>query len=155
MRIRILATYVVCVAAAFGCSRSDTLPDEVTGAFEQAFTRHDLPASLALFTEDAQVLPQHGPVVNGRAEIEHWLKNSMTPVASFDTETEMTLVSGELGIEQGRYRVRNVRRGSDVEQGKYLHVWRRAGDGWKLYRIIYNTDVEPGAEVAIEQEGQP
>ncbi len=35
----------------------------------------------------------------------------MTPKVVYDTDTEMTLVRGDLGIEQGRYRVRNVRRG--------------------------------------------
>ena len=49
----------------------------------------------------------------------------MTPKVAYDTDTEMTLVRGDLAVEQGRYRVRNVRRGSDVEEGKYLHVWRR------------------------------
>ena len=74
----------------------------------------------------------------------------MTPKVVYDTDTEMTLVRGDLAVEQGRYRVRNVRRGSDVEEGKYLHVWRRVQDDWKLYRIIYNTDVEPRTEVSIE-----
>jgi ketosteroid isomerase-like protein len=153
MKARIVALYILCAAAALGCAPNDgTLPAGVTGSYEQAFTRHDLPALLELFTADAQILPQHGPVVSGREEIEEFLKSSMTPVASFDTETEMTLVKGDLGVEQGRYRVRNVRRGSDVEQGKYLHVWRRVGDDWKLHRVIYNTDVEPRTEVAIEQE---
>jgi ketosteroid isomerase-like protein len=47
-----------------------------------------------------------------------------------------------------------VRRGSDVEEGKYLHVWRRVGNGWKLYRMIYNTDVEPRTEVSVEPARQ-
>src|SRR4030095_9843873 len=30
------------------------------------------------------------------------------------------------------------------------HVWRRVGNEWKLYRMIYNTDVEPRTEVSVE-----
>jgi ketosteroid isomerase-like protein len=145
-----LATCILCAAAILGCSRSDTLPAEVTGALEQAFTRHDLAACVALFTDDAQILPQHGPAVSGRQGIEQYFKDSMTPVATYDTDTDMTLVSGDLAVEQGRYRVRNIRRGLDVEEGKYLHVWRRQDNDWKLYRIIYNTDVEPRTEVSVE-----
>ena len=55
------AACVLCAAAMFGCSQSDTLPAAVTGAWEQAFTRHDLAACVALFSDDAQILPQHGP----------------------------------------------------------------------------------------------
>ena len=145
-----LTTCVLCAAALLGCSRSGTLPADVTSAYEQAFTKHDLAACVALFTDDAQILPQHGPAVAGRQEIEAYLKDNMTPVVAFDTDTEMTLVRGDLAVEQGRYRVRNVRRGSDIEEGKYVHVWRRVQGDWKLYRMIFNTDVEPRTEVAIE-----
>ena len=103
-----------------------------------------------LFADDAQILPQHGPAIRGREEIEAYFKDSITPKVAYDTDTEMTLVRGDLAVEQGRYRVRNVRRGSDVEDGKYLHVWRRMGNDWKLYRLIYNTDVEPRTQVSIE-----
>jgi ketosteroid isomerase-like protein len=150
MKARIVAVCAICAAAALGCSRSNTLPAATTSAFEQAFTKHDLAACLALFTNDAQILPQHGPVISGSTEIEAFLKDNMTPVTSFDTETQMTLVDGDLGVEQGAYRVRDVRRGSDVEMGKYVHVWRRQGGEWKLHRIIYNTNVEPRADIAIE-----
>ncbi len=131
------------------CSRNETLPASVTGAYEQAFNRDDVAACVALFTDDAQILPQHGPIVTGREGIEQFLKNQMTPVASFNTETDMTLVRGDIGIEQGHYRVRNVRRGSDIEHGKYVHVWRRSGGDWKMYRMIYNTDVAPDTDVSV------
>jgi uncharacterized protein (TIGR02246 family) len=149
MKASLVAILALCAAAAPGCSRDGKLPAGTTGAFEQAFTRHDLPAVLDLFTEDAQILPQHGRTVTGREEIEQYFKDSLTPRVAFDTETDMTLVSGDLGVEQGRYRVRDLRRGSDVEEGKYVHVWRRQGGGWKLHRIIYHTDVEPRTEVAV------
>lgn len=142
---------ILCAAALCGCSRNETtLPGDVTSALEQAITRHDLAASVAVFAEDAQILPQHGPAVRGRQEIEAYLQDTITPKVAYDTDTEMTLVSGDLAVEQGRYRMRNVRRGLDVEEGKYLHVWRRIGTDWKLYRMIYNTDVEPRTEVSVE-----
>ena len=150
MKVGTFATCVLCAASILGCSRTDTLPADVTGALEQAITRHDLAASVALFSDDAQILPQHGPAVRGRQEIEAYLNDWTTPKVTYDTDTELTLVRGDLGVEQGRYRIRNIRRGSDVEDGKYLHVWRRVGNDWKLYRIIYNTDVAPRTEVSIE-----
>jgi ketosteroid isomerase-like protein len=142
--------WVLCAASMLGCSRTETLPADVTGALEQAISRHDLAASVALFSDDAEILPQHGPAVRGHQEIEAYLNDWTTPKVTYDTDTELTLVRGDLGVEQGRYRIRNVRRGSDVEDGKYLHVWRRVGNDWKLYRIIYNTDVAPRTEVSIE-----
>ena len=150
MKVGTFAMCVLCAASMLGCSRTDTLPADVTEALEQAISRHDLAASVALFSDDAQILPQHGPAVRGRQEIEAYLDDWTTPKVTYDTDTELTLVRGDLAIEQGRYRIRNVRRGSDVEDGKYLHVWRRVGNDWKLYRIIYNTDVAPRTEISIE-----
>jgi ketosteroid isomerase-like protein len=142
---------ILCVAAISSCARTDTtLPSDVTGALEQAITSHDLKASVAVFTDDAQILPQHGPAIRGHQEIEAYLQDTIAPNAQYGTDTEMTLVSGDLAVEQGRYRIRNVRRGADVEEGKYLNVWRRVGTGWKLYRMIYNTDFEPRTQVSVE-----
>ena len=150
MKVGTFAMCVLCAASMLGCSRTDTLPADVTGALEQAITRHDLAASVALFSDDAQILPQHGPAVRGRQEIEAYLNDWTTPKVTYDTDTELTLVRGDLGVEQGRYRIRNIRRGSDVEDGKYLHIWRRVGNDWKLYRVIYNTDVAPRTAISIE-----
>jgi ketosteroid isomerase-like protein len=142
---------ILCVAATCSCARTtSTLPENVTSALEMAITNRDLKASVAVFAEDAQILPQHGPTIRGHQEIEAYLQDTMAPNAQYDTDTEMTLVSGDLAVEQGRYRIRNVRRGSDVEEGKYLNVWRHVGTDWKLYRMIYNTDVEPRTEVSVE-----
>ncbi len=135
-----------------GCTaRGESLPKSVEQAYEQAFNRDDLDATLALFDDEAQILPERGPAIAGREGISEFLKDQMTPVVSFNTEADMSLVRSDIAIEQGHYRVRDVRRGSDVEEGKYLHVWRNRGDGWKLYRVMYSTDMATPTTVSIAQ----
>lgn len=135
-----------------GCgTRSETLPNSVVQSFEQAFNADDLEATVALFDEDAQILPERGPAITGREGIAAFLEDQMTPVVSFNTEADMSLVRNDIAIEQGHYRVRDVRRGSDVEEGKYMHVWRNRGQGWKLYRVMYNTDVATPTDVTVAQ----
>lgn len=133
------------------CTKNDALPRDVIQSFERAFNADDLDACLALFDEDAQILPERGPIVSGRDGIQQYLQDQMTPVVSFNTEADMTMVRSDIAIEQGQYRVRDVRRGSDIEEGKYIHVWRNRGGAWKLYRIMYNTDVAPPTEVSVAQ----
>jgi uncharacterized protein (TIGR02246 family) len=135
-----------------GCgTSSDSLPSSVVQSFEQAFNSDDLDATLALFDDDAQILPERGPAVSGRNDIAAFLKDQMTPVVSFNTEADMSMIRNDIAIEQGHYRVRDVRRGSDVESGKYMHVWRNRGQGWKLYRVMYNTDVATSTAVSVAQ----
>ena len=143
-----LSCLMPCLVLLAACGQS-TLPRETVQAFESAFNRDDVDGCLALFTDDAQILPQNGPVVTGKANIGEFLREQMTPVASFNTEADLSLVRGDMAIEQGHYRVRNVRRGSDIEEGKYMHVWRNVGGEWKIYRIMYNTDVAPAANVSV------
>ena len=135
-----------------GCgTRSESLPKSVVQSFERAFNADDLDATVALFDDDAQILPEHGPAITGREGISAFLKDQMTPVISFNTEADMSLIRNDIAIEQGHYRVRDVRRGSDVEAGKYMHVWRNRGHGWKLYRVMYNTDVATSTAVSVAQ----
>lgn len=139
-----------------GCgTSSETLPKAVVQSFEQAFNADDLEACLALFDEEAQILPEHGPAVSGREDIAAYLKDQMTPVASFNTESDMSLIRNDIAIEQGHYLVRDVRRGSNIEAGKYMHVWRNRGTGWKLFRVMYNTDIAPSTAVSVAQAEVP
>ena len=148
----ILAGTVLSLAVSLnGCGRSEALPKSVVQSFEQAFNADDIDGCLALFDDEAQILPERGPAVSGRDGISEYLKDQMTPVVSFNTEADMTMIRNDIAIEQGHFRVRDVRRGSDIEEGKYLHVWRNRGEGWKLYRVMYNTDYAPQTEVEIAQ----
>jgi ketosteroid isomerase-like protein len=135
-----------------GCStRSESLPKSVVQSFEQAFNADDLDAVVALFDDDAQILPERAPAITGREGISAFLRDQMTPVVSFNTEADMSLIRNDIAIEQGHYRVRDVRRGSDVEEGKYMHVWRNRGQGWKLYRVMYSTDIATPTVVSVAQ----
>lgn len=126
------------------------LPAGLLSQFEIAYTQHDLEACLALFSDEAQILPEHGAAVSGRDNLANFLKNSMTPVISFNTDTDMLIVRGDVAIEQGHFTVRNIRRGANIELGKYMHIWRKEDGDWKLYRLIYNTDVAPRGEAVVE-----
>ncbi|MET0532798.1 MAG: nuclear transport factor 2 family protein [Steroidobacter sp.] len=150
-RTILAGTVLALTVSLTGCSSSEALPKSVVQSFEQAFNADDIEGCLALFDSDAQILPERGPAVSGRDGIADYLKNQMTPVVSFNTEAEMTMIRNDIAIEQGNFRVRDVRRGSDIEEGKYLHVWRNRGEGWKLYRVMYNTDYAPETEVSIAQ----
>jgi hypothetical protein len=57
-----------------------------------------------------------------------------------------------VGIEQGIYRVRNVRVGQDVETGKYLRVWKRTHDGWRVYRDMFSPDSAMDQAVLVTPE---
>lgn len=144
---------IACFLAALtqGCSSRDEtpLPLAVTRAFEETFASDDAAAMAALFTEDAEILTQERPTVRGRHNIQQYFAEQMSPAMMFDETTDMSLVRGDFALETGSYTFRNTRRGDDAENGKYMHVWRRSDDHWKLYRAMYNTDEPTKAEVSV------
>ena len=152
-RYSALLTCPLCISLCLplaGCSRQQELPNDVLHSFELAFTRDDIDACMALFADDAQILPEHGEVIKDRAGIESFLKNQMTPVVTFNTLADMSLVRGDIAIEQGHFKVRDVRVGNDIEWGKYIHIWKREKGDWKLYRVMYNTDIAEHVAVSVE-----
>ena len=66
------------------------------------------------------------------------------------TDTDLTLMRGDLAVEQGHFTIRNIRRGANIELGKYIHIWRQRHGKWRLYRVIYNTDVAPKGYATVE-----
>lgn len=142
------------VAATLGaCSSSETsLPKSVTSGVENAFSRNDAAAFVSLFADDAEIVPGSGPIVRGLPEIGEFFSNQSADELTFDTDTTDQLVREDLAIEQGTYRVRNVKVGKEVESGNYLNVWRKVNGNWKLYRATFNTEVAPKGAMSVADE---
>ncbi|MET0657451.1 MAG: nuclear transport factor 2 family protein, partial [Steroidobacteraceae bacterium] len=86
-------------------------------------------------------------------EIKQYLADQMNPMILFDTTTEMSMVRGDLALETGTYKFRDTRRGADIEYGKYMTVWRKDGNDWKIYRAMFNTDEPTETKVTVAHEG--
>lgn len=139
-----------------GCARTDiTLPASVTTALESAFNRGDIQACADLYADDAEIIAEDAPAVRGRAAIERFFDEQVAREISFDTESALSIVSGDVAIEQGTYRVRNVARGVDVEYGDYLNVWRKTNGQWKAYRSMYNVTMSPNTAVSVISDPEP
>jgi ketosteroid isomerase-like protein len=150
-----LAMLSVAAFALSACSvREQSLPDSVTASLETAFSRGDVPACAAVYSEDAEIIPEDGPVVRGKKAIQAFFKDQVTRDISFDTDSTKSIAVGDLAYEQGTYRVRDVNRGVDVEYGEYLNVWRREQGQWKTFRSMYNVTMAPRGDVSVSSEDE-
>lgn len=127
----------------------ETLPNNVTTALASAFTRGDVQACAALYTDDAVILSENAPAVRGRRAIAAFFNDQVARDILFSTDSDVSVVSGDLGIDQGTYRVRDTRRGLDVEYGDYLNVWKRTNGEWRVFRSMYNVTSSPRAGVTV------
>ncbi len=110
----------------------------------EAIKRGD-PASLAaLYTEDATLLPPNSEAIRGRQGIEAFFKAGIQMGISEATlETVDVEYLGDVAYEVGAYTMKIEPEGGQAttDQGKYVVVWKREGDGpWKLAVDMWNTN---------------
>ena len=133
-----------------GCAtKESTLPNDVTTALASAFTRGDVAACTALYSDDAVIISDVAHTVRGKAAINQFFKEQVARDILFSTDSSVSVVRGDLAMDQGTYRVRNVKRGQDVEYGEYLNVWRFEGGQWRVFRSMYNVTMSPRAAVSV------
>jgi ketosteroid isomerase-like protein len=133
-----------------GCAtRNDgALPNDVTTALASAFTRGDVEACAALYSDDAAIMSDIASV-HGKQAITKFFKDQVAQDILFSTDSTVSVVHGDLAMDQGTYRIRNVNRGVDVEYGEYLNVWRLQNGQWRVFRSMYNVTMSPGGAVSI------
>ena len=107
--------------------------------FEKHFAERDAAGVAGLYTPDARLMPPGFDVMEGRDAVEAFWKGAMdlgiTGVSLTSTEVE----PNETGaVETGNYAL-TAADGSELDNGKYLVVWRNDGGTWQLHRDIWNT----------------
>lgn len=119
------------VAAAIG---------EANAALMAAFRDGDLEKLGACYTEDGQFLPANAEPVSGRAAItERFAAMRKAGLGEVRLQTVELEAHGDTAIELGRSTV--MRQGGEVaDEGKYIVIWKRTADGWKLHRDMVSSN---------------
>ena len=120
-----------------------------TETWVKLFNSGNATAMVALYAEDAVVMPPGAPLARGHAAIKTLLQKEGAGAKAggvtfaLGTENEVG-VSGDLAWHNGTYLVKN-KAGATVETGKYLETWRKAGGKWRILRDAWNSDGPAGA----------
>jgi uncharacterized protein (TIGR02246 family) len=107
-------------------------------AFIAAFSKGDARAVSELYTEDAQVIAPGQPVAMGRGAVAaHWQKAIDEGVMGLELETQEVESSADLACETGV--VRLTSKAGVRSEARYVVVWKRENEQWKLHRDIWNA----------------
>src|SRR5262249_7529650 len=100
--------------------------------YVEAVNKQDVPAFLALFTDDATLL-YAGKTVKGKKAREEAAKVQVAAVKDPLFKTTEVDVRSDLAYEEGEYTV-TARAGGKKTSGTYLVIWKRQKDGaWKIH----------------------
>lgn len=111
--------------------------------FMAAFNAGDVAAVSALYTREGQLLPAHSDVVRGSDAIRAFWQGALDMgLRQAVLETVELEALGDTAIEVGRYRLL-ADRGVQADQGKYIVIWKKEADRWRLHRDIWTTSQPP------------
>lgn len=122
---------------------------QATRRFLQLFAANDTRAIADCYTADAQMLVANMNVIEGRPAIESVFKFTGGAGHTLEFQTREVEVHGASAVALGRY-IRRRRDGSLFDDGKYMVVWKRVGDEWKIHRDMFNTSLPTAAAPAAE-----
>ena len=138
-----LATLVVTGPVQAQAPRSD--PAEIQEAarqFSTAYLRGDTDAITALYTPDAVIFPERSDAISGHAALKRYWKHEPGQKVTHHLliPTQVT-VDGKHAYDHGIYEIAGERNGKawGPVRGKYLVVWRREPDGWKMQLDMWNS----------------
>lgn len=139
-RIVLLAAVLVLYAST-GMAQTKATIDKLNDAWAAAFNKGDAAAIANMYTDDATVLPQGGPMVKGHTAIQDlWAKVikdfSDAKLAAVEVHTMGEVMAYEIGTVTAKTKATPPQ---DVA-GKYVVVWKRSGTSWKIAADIFNFD---------------
>jgi ketosteroid isomerase-like protein len=144
-----------------GCAQNaapvDTSADvatmhDATNAWVAAYNAGDADKIVALYAEDAILMPPDGVSLKGHAAMKQYLSSDMAAAkaagVSFALDADTGGASGDLGWHSGTFHVSGAN-GASVATGKYVEVWHKADGKWLMIRDIWNNDAPAAAAAPV------
>jgi ketosteroid isomerase-like protein len=114
--------------------------------FDQMTSKGGSEVWVSFFADDGIMMPQGAPIAVGRDAVRKTISETFAqPGYSLRWEPIDAVVSGPLGYTYGLYKaVRQDASGNLVASyGKYVTIWKRQRDGWKVALDIGNSSPPP------------
>lgn len=115
-------------------------------AFSAAYMAGDAEAMTALYTPDAVLFPNNSEMIQGHAAIRRfWTQAPGERVTLHRITATEVRVEGDHAYDYGVYEVSGERNGQAYGPvgGKYVIVWRRGPQGWRMHLDIWNSRPRP------------
>ncbi|GAB5400360.1 MAG: hypothetical protein Aureis2KO_19450 [Aureisphaera sp.] len=95
------------------------------------------------YTEDAKIFPTNKAIIEGREAItDYWKLPEGTVISYHKIIPEEIKIIGDEAYDFGYYEGATQKDGKESRwQGKYVIVWKKVGDDWKIYLDIWNRVV--------------
>ena len=142
-----LAIIGICVICNAHIKTDDHLPEAKKAIAESNLIYFDLYAKndgsiLKLYTADACLMPPNAPAICGLAALAKDFKDTYAAGVVKSGKFTTTAIYGdgpEYVTEEGLWQVFD-KNGQTIDDGKYLKLWKKTAEGWKMLRDSFNSN---------------
>jgi len=116
---------------------------------------------MSYYDKDVISMPNYAPIVYGSEDLMMKQKESRAKgnkVTDMKIITESVVDYGEVLVEIGTYSITLERKGMPgpvSDKGKYVTVWKKYNDGYRILNEIWNTDINPMLSSSGESGQKP
>ena len=131
-------------------SQDSTELAATSGSWTEAFNAGDLDALVAMYAEDARLLPPNAEMLQGHDELGAALGALTEAGIKLELGTVEAVVAGDIGHKVGTFTM-FAPDGSVIDQGKFIETWKQVGGEWVIANDIFNSDM-PAPSLMITHE---
>jgi ketosteroid isomerase-like protein len=93
-----------------------------------------------VYADDAVLMPSHTPAIQGIDGIKDFFGGAFKAgVNKAELVTVDLQASDDFAAETGKYKL--FAGNTVADEGKYVVVWKKVGEDWRIYRDIFNSDL--------------
>ena len=137
-----LGAIVICAAGwvPMGAAAQDKATiQSLNERFTSSFNAGDI-AAVAAYTEDAFIHPPGAEMVRGRPAIQAFWKSAADQIKDLKLTAQDVKPLGRRRPRSGDLHLRTKSEQSQEIAGKYVVIWERVGNDWKLTTDIWNMN---------------
>jgi uncharacterized protein (TIGR02246 family) len=140
IRFAVLIAVALCAAVSPALAQSKAAIEKLNAKFAEAFNKGDAAAVAGMYASDAVVLPPGAEMVKGRAAIQSFWQATAQQLGDMKlTAVDVKPLGKTAAREIGTFTAKAKPGGQEVV-GKYVVVWTKSGNDWKLATDIWNAN---------------
>lgn len=109
-------------------------------AWSEALNAGDIESIVALYTEDARILPPNAEIAQGHDAVRKIFGGMIDAGLGGTLATIEATAAGDIGYRVGTY-VLETADGTVADKGKYIETWRLVDGSWKISNDQFSSDL--------------
>lgn len=128
-------------ASSFDLAQASASVKQSNIGLVKAFESQDTAAVLKSFVQKAQLMPSGHEAIEGRDSIANYVEKLFeSDITDLKIETKNLWGDSLILTEVGTYKI-SASKGKKIDEGKYISLWKRESGNWKIFMVMWTTDL--------------